>query len=316
MTGSAESVLITDYAWPDLEIERGILEAAGLRVLSLQDAPAGTDGRDLIADCAAVMTCWAPVPETLLAAGPALRCVARFGVGTDNIDLAYARSRGMVVTYVPDYCMEEVSDHALALSLGWARGVVWLDAAIRSGVWNPAGVRLRRFRTLTTGVWGYGRIGRRTAEKFAGMGSEVLAWDPVAPDGGPAERVSLEELLARCDIVSLHMPASADGSPQVSDEQLRQMKPGALLVNTARGTLVDTDALLRALDSGTLGAAALDVVAGEPDLPAALVAHPRVILTPHVAFSSVESVRELRTRAAQDVVRVLRGEQPQNPVPG
>lgn len=306
-------VLITDYAWPDLSIEEEILGGAGLEIVSVADS--AQDAVALIDGCDAVMTCWAPVSAELLAAGTSLKCVARFGVGTDNIDLAAARTLGLVVTYVPDYCVEEVSDHALALALAWARGVVWLDAAIRSGVWDPAALQLRRVSSLTMGVWGYGRIGRRTAEKFAGMGARVLAWDPVAPEGGPAQRVSLETLLSECEVLSLHMPASPDGSAKVGAKEFAGMRSGALVINTARGTLVDTQALLDALDRGTIGAAALDVVAGEPDLPAALIAHPRVILTPHVAFSSTESVRELRRRACEDVVRVLSGDEPQNRVP-
>lgn len=309
-------VLVTDYAWPDLSIEREIFAAAGLSIVSVQDDAEGRSAIDLIPGCVAVMTCWAPVSGDLLRAGTDLKAVARFGVGTDNIDLVTARSLGLPVTYVPDYCVEEVSDHALALALAWARGVVWLDAAVRRGTWDPAAVRLRRVKSLTMGVWGYGRIGRRTAEKFAGMGARVLAWDPVAPDGGPAERVSLETLLAECDVISLHMPASPDGSPQVGAAEFAQMRASALIINTARGTLIDTAALLAALDAGAPGAAALDVVAGEPDLPVELVSHRGTILTPHVAFSSTESVIELRRRASEDVVRVLAGEQPHNAVPG
>jgi D-3-phosphoglycerate dehydrogenase len=310
---SRERVLVMDYAWPDLSLETQILNEAGFELISAVD-----DGRpaiDLVADCSAIITCWALVPAELLHAGTNLRMVARFGVGTDNIDVKEARRLGLEVTYVPDYCMEEVSDHAVGLALAWFRGIVTLDRMIRAGNWDPSAAKLRRMSALTVGVWGYGRIGRRTAEKFAALGCRVLAHDPFAPAGPPAELVDIDRLLAESDILTLHMPPSPDG-PAVTSEIFAAMKSDALLVNTARGALVDNDDLIRALETGQIGGAALDVVAGEPDIPLALVESPKTILTPHVAFSSRESVVELRRRTAEDVVRVLRGEPAHNPFPG
>lgn len=310
---SLQRVLVMDYAWPDLSIETQILADAGYEIVSVVDE--GRPASELVDGCVAIMTCWAVVPAELLQAGRNLRMVARFGVGTDNIDVKEARRLGLEVTYVPDYCMEEVSDHALGLALGWFRGIVHLDRMIRAGDWDPSAAKLRRMSALTVGVWGYGRIGRRTAEKFAAIGCRVIAHDPFAPAGPPAEMVDLDRLLAESDIVTLHMPPSPEGAA-VTAAVLEQMKADSLLVNTARGALVDNEALVEALEAGRIGGAALDVVAGEPDLPEALVAHPRTILTPHVAFSSRESVVELRARTAEDVVRVLRGEPARNPFPG
>ncbi len=310
---SMQRVLVMDYAWPDLSIETRILADSGYEIVSVVDE--GRPASELVDGCVAIITCWAVVPAELLRAGRDLRMVARFGVGTDNIDVKEARRLGLEVTYVPDYCMEEVSDHALGLALGWFRGIVHLDRMIRAGDWDPSAAKLRRMSALTVGVWGYGRIGHRTAEKFAAIGCRVIAHDPFAPAGPPAEMVDLDRLLAESDIVTLHMPPSPEGAA-VTAAVLEQMKPDSLLVNTARGALVDNDALVEALEAGRIGGAALDVVAGEPDLPEALVAHPRTILTPHVAFSSRESVVELRERTAEDVVRVLRGEPARNPFPG
>ncbi len=310
---SRERVLVMDYAWPDLSLEAQILDEAGFELISVVDD--GRPARELVGDCAAIMTCWALVPAELLQAGSNLRMVARFGVGTDNIDVKEARRLGLEVTYVPDYCMEEVSDHAVGLALAWFRGIVTLDRMIRAGQWDPSAAKLRRMSALTVGVWGYGRIGRRTAEKFAALGCRVIAHDPFAPAGPPAELVDLGQLLAESDILTLHMPPSPDG-PAVTSEIFAAMKPDALLVNTARGALVDNDDLIRALETGQIGGAALDVVAGEPDIPLALVDSPKTILTPHVAFSSRESVVELRRRTAEDVVRVLRGEPARNAFPG
>ena len=310
---SRERVLVMDYAWPDLSLETQILNEAGFDLVSVVDE--GRPAMELVSDCSAIMTCWALVPAELLQAGTTLRTVARFGVGTDNIDVKEARRLGLEVTYVPDYCMEEVSDHAVGLALAWFRGIVSLDRMIRAGEWNPSAAKLRRMSALTVGVWGYGRIGRRTAEKFAALGCRVIAHDPFAQPGPPAELVDLDQLLAESDILTLHMPPSPEG-PAVTAEILARMKPDALLVNTARGALVANEALIAALERGTIAGAALDVVAGEPEIPAALVDSPKTILTPHVAFSSRESVVELRRRTAEDVVRVLRGEPARNPFPG
>lgn len=310
---SRERVLVMDYAWPDLSLETQILNEAGFDLVSVVDE--GRPAIELVSDCSAIMTCWALVPAELLQAGTTLRTVARFGVGTDNIDVKEARRLGLEVTYVPDYCMEEVSDHAVGLALAWFRGIVPLDRMIRAGEWNPSAAKLRRMSALTVGVWGYGRIGRRTAEKFAALGCRVIAHDPFAQPGPPAELVDLDQLLAESDILTLHMPPSPEG-PAVTAEILARMKPDALLVNTARGALVANEALIAALERGTIAGAALDVVAGEPEIPTALVDSPKTILTPHVAFSSRESVVELRRRTAEDVVRVLRGEPARNPFPG
>ena len=310
---NTDKVLVMDYAWPDLSLEAEILNDAGFELVSVVDHE--RSAMELVTDCTAIMTCWALVPADLLQAGTKLRTVARFGVGTDNIDVKEARRLGLEVTYVPDYCVEEVSDHAVGLALAWFRGIVTLDRMIRAGDWDPSAAKLRRMSALTVGVWGYGRIGRRTAEKFALFGCRVIAHDPFAPAGPPAELVDLDQLLAEADILTLHMPPSPDG-PIVTWEILARMKSDALLVNTARGALVDNDALIAALESGTIGGAALDVVAGEPEIPTALVANANTILTPHVAFASRESVVELRRRTAEDVVRVLRGEPARNPFPG
>lgn len=310
---SKRKVLVMDYAWPDLSLETQILNEAGFELVSVVDHE--LSAQELVADCAAIMTCWALVPAELLQAGSKLRTVARFGVGTDNIDVKEARRLGLEVTYVPDYCMEEVSDHAVGLALAWFRGIVALDRMIRAGDWDPSAARLRRMSALTVGVWGYGRIGRRTAEKFAALGCRVIAHDPFASAAPPAEIVDLDRLLAEADILTLHMPPSPDG-PAVTREIFAKMKPDALLVNTARGALVDNAALIEALESGQIGGAALDVVAGEPTIPDDLVASPKTILTPHVAFSSRESVVELRRRTAEDVVRVLNGQPARNPFPG
>ena len=312
-------VVLTDHAWPDVELEQAILEAAGHSLVAPYATATAEQVEAVVAESqpAAILTCWAPVSGAAIASAPGLRIVARMGVGLDNIDVAEATRRGIWVTNVPDYCTEEVADHAVALSLAWLRGIVPLDRQVRAGRWDPAAAasRLARLETKTAGILGYGRIGRRTAEKLAGLGMRVLALRPRTPgsEPGPAELVDLDTLVAAADVVILHLPLQAETQHLVDAEFLARLRPGALLVNASRGGLVDTPALIEALRHGSLGAAALDVVEGEPHPSPGLVELPNVILTPHVGFGSETSVAELRRRASEEVVRVLAGAPPQHP---
>lgn len=254
-------VLLTDYAWPDFELERRILEEASFRlhVVSKEPADAETTARHVREQqAAAILTCWARVSAQAMAASTQLRIVARLGVGLDNINVAAATDRGVWVTNVPDYCIEEVSDHALGMVLAWTRGLLTLDAQVRAGVWAPSGARLRRLANLTCGIVGYGRIGRRTAEKLSqGFGARVLACTPIPPATDPfVEFVKLEALLARSDVVILHAPLTEQTRHLIDRQTLAQMRPGALLVNVSRGGLVDSEAVAEALNSGHLGGAA------------------------------------------------------------
>lgn len=312
------TVLLTDYAWPDPAIETRILEEAGLDVVC---GPSKALPADAITRLAAqhkpdaIMTCWAEVSGEAIRACPALKIVQRIGVGLDNIDVAAAVAQGAIVTNVPDYCVEEVSDHAIGLILGWARGIVAFDRDTKRGRWDPTGAALRRVRDLTIGIAGFGRIGRRTAEKLVSFDVNLLALDHDAnlPDTTQHVRfVDWARLLSDSDVIVVHLPLLKITAGLFDARAFAAMRPGALLVNVARGGLVDNEALLAALDSGHLGGAALDVVDGEPTPPPELLAHVRVIATPHVAFSSTASLIELRRRSAEEVVRVLRGEPPQN----
>jgi len=300
------TVLLTDRAWPDDRVEREVLESAGLRVVAGPPEPADTATIDaLVAEHkpSAILTCWAPVSANAIGSSDALRVVARMGVGLDNIEVAEATRRGVWVTNVPDYCVEEVSDHAIGLVLAWTRGLVAADREVRAGQWNPAGASLRRLANLTCGVVGFGRIGRRTAEKLRALGARVVTSRPLP----------LDELLAASDVVILHAPLTEATHHLIGARELALMPAGSLLVNVSRGGLVDTDALAASLDSGHLGGAGLDVLESEPAVPTPLLAHPAVVITPHIAFSSDASLVELRRSAAEEVVRVLRGETPRYP---
>jgi D-3-phosphoglycerate dehydrogenase len=251
---------------------------------------------------------------------PALRVVATCSVGFDHIAFEEAERRGIWVCNVPDYCVDEVADHALALVLALLRGVVELDRSVRAGRWDwTAAGKLRRTRGTRLGVVGFGRIGRAFAERGAALGFEVWATDPLVPpesiSAAGARPVPLAELLSSCEAVSLHLPLTAETEGLIGEAELGLMPQGAVLVDTARAQLVDLDALLRALESGRLGGAALDVLPTEPpsrDHPAPEA--PRLVITPHAAWYSTEAEEAAYRRPVLSVRAVFEGREPEGAV--
>ncbi len=311
------TVLQTDFAWPDVAIEREVIEGAGHRLVTGPSEPSPAAAVEAMVaehDPAAILTCWAEISAEAIGRPAALQIVQRMGVGLDNIAVDAATARGTWVGNVPDYCVEEVSDHAVALAYAWFRGIVHFDRAVKAGTWDPSGARLRRGATLTAGILGLGRIGRCTARKLDALGMTVIGHDIAdVPADVPARRVGLDALTAESDIIVVHLPLTEATHHLVNAAFLARVKPGAFLVNVSRGPVVDNEALIEALEAGRLAGAGLDVVEGEPSPPAALVARADVIATPHVAFSSDASLAELRRRGAEEVVRVLAGGEPLNP---
>lgn len=311
------TVLLTDYAWPDDNVEREVIERAGFTLVSGPAKPSSAAEIDALAvqhlpD--AILTCWAQVSETAIAASPNLKIVARLGVGLDNIAVDAASERGVWVTNVPDYCVAEVSDHAVGFAIAWARGLIHFDREVRSGHWDPASANLRRLSELTCGIVGFGRIGRATAAKMQALGCKVLAHDPFAsnlPEN--IELVDFEALLGNSDIVVVHAPLSPSTHHLIDRDAVSKMRRGSLLINVSRGGVVDTAAVIHGLESGILSGVGLDVLEDEPRVPQELINHPGAMITPHVAFSSDASLIELRRRAAEEVVRVLSGEMPAQP---
>jgi len=315
----AAKVLVTDHVFEDLETERSILEPRGAEVVL---AP-GTGEADLIEaarDCEAMLVCFAKVPESVIAAAVdgGCRIISRYGIGYDNIDIAAATERGLLVTYVPDYCLDEVADHSLALLLALARGVHHAGLAVRDGDWTVPQGAVHRLRGRRIAVIGVGGVGIRVAERAQAFGIEVVGFDPYVDDWStiPAEPAqSFEEAVAEADFVSLHVPLTEESRHLVDAASIAGMRRAPIIVNTARGPLVDADAAVAALDSGALGGVALDVTEAEPPPPDhALRTHPRAVLTPHMAFYSVEAQAELQRRAAEEVARALAGEPPDRPV--
>jgi D-3-phosphoglycerate dehydrogenase len=308
-------VLQTDHPWPDTSIERKILSEAGLELVEPDPDGSHADLVGLARRASAILTCWAPVPADMIVHSEHLRIIGRLGVGVDNIDVGAARQKGIVVTNVPNFCTEEVSDHVVALVHAWARGIVFYDRDVRAGRWKPLSRPLRRMSDLTIGVIGLGNIGLRVADKFGVLGCQVIGCvRDNSNSQSVIEVVAMDEIARRSTVVSLHLPLNEQTRHIVNGDFLSRMRADALLVNTGRGPLVDTAALIKALTAGKPAAAAFDVVEGEPNLPADLVALPNLILTPHVAFSSDRSVTDVRTRAAEEVVRVLDGRPPLHPV--
>jgi len=224
-----------------------------------------------------------------------------------------------VVTNVPAYCPEEVSDHAMALLLSSARKIIAFDRAIKSGVYNlQTGTPLYRLHGRTLGIFGFGKIGKALAGKALAFGLRVIAHDPLfqkSAEFAQVEAVSFEDLLRGSDYISIHVPSTPETRHAFNRDAFRLMKPSAVLINTARGDVVDEEALLWALDSNEIAGAALDVLNQEPPDPGyALIRHPKVVATPHAAFNSEESLLELQKTAAGQMAAVLSGEMPQNVV--
>jgi D-3-phosphoglycerate dehydrogenase / 2-oxoglutarate reductase len=236
-------------------------------------------------DVVGVLTIGQPVGAELFAQLPALRVVGTATVGYDHIDIEAAEERGVAVVSVPDYCTQEVADHALALLLGLVRGIVALDRDVRRGGWDAkAAGPLRTVAELRIGIVGLGRIGGAVATRLLALGAEVWAHDVLPAARNGVRFVELEELLAECDAVTLHVPLTRETRGLIGRAQIASMKRDAVLVNTSRGAVVDVMAVLEALRAGRLGGAALDVLPQEPPMVAPLA--PNLVLTPHAAYYS------------------------------
>lgn len=314
----ASKVLVTDHVFESLEIERSILEPLDCELVLADDASEEALAK-AAADARAMLVCYAKVGERVIeaAAGGGCKVISRYGIGYDNIDVEAATRHGVLVTYVPDYCLDEVADHTFALILSLARGVAAGSRAVAEGEWQVPHGAVRRLRGMRLAVIGAGGIGRRVIERAHPFGFRVLAFDPYVGEWDlPARRAtSFEEAIAEADVITLHTPLTAESRHLIDSDSISLMNRAPILVNTARGGLVEPDAAVSALDSGQLGGIALDVMEDEPppsDHP--LRRHPRAVLTPHMGFYSVEAQAELQRRAAEEVARALRGEPPDRPV--
>lgn len=312
------AVLTDADRFPFDAAERARLVSAHVELVEMP----GHDPADVPATAEALFIYSLRVDEALLDRLPACRVLARCGVGYDGVDVAAARRRGITVTYVPDYGSIDVAEHTLALLLSCVRRVAAADAAVRAGRW-PSYAELGRMERLhgrLLGLLGFGRIAREVARMAAALGLQVAAYDQYLPDAvllaAGVTPLALDQLLTQADVLSVHLPLTPATRQVLGAPQFARVRPGALLINTARGGLVDTDALVDAVRSGRLGGAGLDVVDPEPLPPGhPLLALPQVVLTPHSAAFTEEALGDVRRTALDDVLLVLAGQPPRFPIP-
>jgi C-terminal binding protein len=311
-------VVVTDHL-AEAGVERAVLDpVADLLLLQTLDE-ADVAARAATADVLLVFHD-IKLTERSIAALAKCRGIVRCGVGFDNVDLKAAGGRGIVVCNVPDYGTEEVADHALMLLLALARRLLPAEQSVRAGRWDATTVfGTPRLRGRTLGLIGCGRIGTAMALRAKALGMRVVFYDPYKPDGlekalGVERCWRLDDLLTQSQFLSLHCPLTAETRHILNAETLTRLPAGAYVVNTARGPCIDAPALLDAVDSGQVAYAGLDVVEREPLDDERLRRHPRVLLTPHAAFYSVEAFAEMRTKGAEEGLRLLRGEPVRNPV--
>ena len=310
-------IVITDYRFPDIEQEKRAVEAAGGTLVAGQ-AVTEEQVADLCRDADGVLNARAPVTKRAISAMERCRIIVRYGIGVDTIDVPAATERGIMVANVPDYCLDEVSDHALTLLLMLSRQMIPAIALAREDVWPVSKMPpLQRLRGQTCGLIGCGRIGSLLAGKVQALGMSVIIHDPYLSEPRAremgAELVSLDALLSRADFISLHAPLNETTHHLLGEAAFNKMKKTASIINTARGGLIDETALLAALDAGKIFGAGLDVVESETAVTpvrTALVRHPKMVVTAHTAWLSQQARASLQLRAIEQVIACLRGEKP------
>lgn len=315
-------VAVTDYTFPTLDIEEAAMRPLGAELRAGQCKTSETL-IPLIRDADAVITQFAPLKADVIAAMERAKVIVRYGIGVDNVDLDAAKRKGIPVCNVPDYCIDEVADHTLAFILALTRQVVPNTLNIRDGKWGLAtGLdEMRTLRDLTVGIVGFGRIGREVVARLQPFKCRRLVFDPMVAasfiHAAGCEAASLESLLTQSNVVTLHCPSTEQTRKLLNATSIGAMKCGAIVINLARGDLIDTPSLVEALQSGQLAGAAIDVCDPEPiPLESALRSLPNVIAASHIASASPKAVRTLRETAARLAVMALRGERLPNVVNG
>ena len=311
-------VAVADSVFPNLDPAKEVLSAIGAELqLAADSSPESV--MKLAAGADAVLVTYAKINADMIRQMKKVRIISRFGIGVDNVDLDAATQAGIVVTKVPDYCIDEVSDHAMALLLSAVRKIPMATDQVHAGTWKmPNFVPIHRLRGSVLGLVGFGRIPQLVAPKAKSFGLRVVAYDPFIPKEvftkAGVEQVDFPQLLKMSDYVSIHSPLTPETKGLFNADAFRQMKKGSYVVNTARGPIIDEAALAAAIDSGHIAGAALDVMTNEPPVNSPLIGKRNVIITPHTSFYSDESLVELQTKASQEVANVLTGKPARNPV--
>ena len=311
-------VAVADSVFPNLDPAREVLSSIGAEI-QLSPEPTSDAIMKLAKDADGLLVTYAKITADMIRQMTKCRIISRFGIGVDNVDIPVATEKGIVVTKVPDYCIDEVSDHAMALLLSAVRKIPMGTDQVHSGTWKmPNFVPIHRLRGSVLGLAGFGRIPQLVAPKAQAFGMKVIAYDPYLPKDvftkAGVEQVDFSTLLQRSDYISVHSPLTPETKGLFNADAFKQMKKGSYIVNTARGPVIDEQALADAIDSGHLAGAGLDVMTTEPPVNSPLIGKKNVIITPHTSFYSDESLVELQTKAAQEVANVLTGKAARNPV--
>jgi D-3-phosphoglycerate dehydrogenase / 2-oxoglutarate reductase len=311
-------VAVADSVFPNLDPAKEVLSAIGAELqLASDSSPEAV--MKVAAGADAVLVTYAKINGDMVRQMKKCRIISRFGIGVDNVDLEAATQAGIVVTKVPDYCIDEVSDHAMALLLSAVRKIPMATDQVHAGTWKmPNFVPIHRLRGSVLGLVGFGRIPQLVAPKAKAFGLRVVAYDPFIPKDvfarAGVEQADFAQLLKISDYVSIHSPLTPETKGLFNADAFKQMKKGSYVVNTARGPIIDEAALAAAIDSGHIAGAALDVMTNEPPVNSPLIGKRNVIITPHTSFYSEESLVELQTKASQEVANVLTGKPARNPV--
>jgi D-3-phosphoglycerate dehydrogenase len=317
-------VVITDYDYGDVDVERPVIEAAGFELVAAQ-CKSEEELIEVAHDADAVICQYARVGEKIINAFTNCRLIARYGIGVDIVDVEAATRRNILVTNIPDYCVDEVADHAMAMLLACIRKLQTYNEASRAGIWRwQAAQPIYRMRGRTMGLLAFGKIARTIAERAKPFGVRLIAYDPYVPEADfvpySVTPVSFDELIEQVDYLMIQVPLTAETEGMIGEVELKKLKPTSVLINTSRGPLVDNDALYRALKEGWISAAGIDDTVEEPAKKKDWKPHnplfqlKNIIITPHSAYYSEESIHEARLRASEEVVRVLIGNPPLSPV--
>lgn len=310
-------LVVTDYDFPDLSIEESVLEGTDVEVVGAQ-AKTPAEVLDVAADADGLLVQYAQITEEVLAELD-VAAVGRYGIGVDSVDLDAATRHGVQVVNVPDYCLAEVPTHALSLLLSVVRNTARYDHEVKEGTWDwTTGKPIDRVKGSVLGLVGFGKLPRGLVDLVAGFDFEVLVYDPYVDESAVAaagcRQVSFEELLEQSRFVSVHAPLTEETREMFDESAFESMRSDAVLVNTARGGLVDVDALQDAIEGGEIAGAGIDVLPREPPDPTPPFDHPNVVYTPHVAWYSEQSILEMRRSVTEDVLAVVRGDRATNPV--
>jgi len=311
-------VVLTDYVWESLDVEHEILgDLANIVPLQVSDPEAFFPEA---ADCDALLNTYAgPITAEVMAQMPNCRVISRYGIGVDTIDLDAATEAGIIVTNNPTYCVEEVAEHTIAMLLTAARKIAFYDRLVRAGRWEvPPGKPMFRIAGSTCGLVGFGNIARRVAKAAAGLDMRVIYSDPFVEPGqfdAPGDKVEFDQLLAESDYICIHAPLLPQTRGMIGSDQFAQMKDTAVIVNCSRGPIIDTDALVSALDDSAIAGCALDTTDPEPlTEDHALRGRENVLINPHAAWYSEQAMEGLQAGAPNEVKLVLQGEWPKNVV--